>query len=348
MKTAHNILELLIQTLTSYLANVSTENLTEISENIMKNYLNNKLKIQKKILYKIPITYSKNELKNLKKYFLKWKINLKKTVLNNSNNNTNTTYYNSSNSNLIIPTLDLNLNYKQNIFNMTNINSTTQKTTLTNNLNSTSYIGNTLKETTINVNNNSLNNITNLFLKRQEIYQKEHNESQKQIIKNYEEENNILHPFIPNVNEGLRNLYKKFENKKPAHLRLYNDSVERQYRQIKLENEFYNNNNSNIAFNEEKFEKLYEDYKTRKYNNKKLKKKIDSERGYTFMPDIIHKKNKKLNRSCCEISTKNKKFDKIKSKSVNNSFENDINNIYNNNNSKTSHKNTQKYIKIII
>ena len=134
MKTAQNILELLTQTLTSYLVSLSTEILTEISENIMKNYLNNKMKIQKKILYKIPIIYSKNELKNLKEYFYKWKIHLKqkKIFLYNSNNNSNITY-NSSNSSLIIPTLDLN--YKQNIFNITNNNSSNQKTTLTNNLN---------------------------------------------------------------------------------------------------------------------------------------------------------------------------------------------------------------------
>ncbi len=343
MKTAQNILELLTQTLTSFLARSSTEILTEISENIMKNYLNNKLKIQKKILFKIPIIYSKKELKNLKEYFYKWKMNLKQKNIY-LNNKSNLTYYNSNSTNLIIPKLDLNLNYKKNTFNITNNNSSHQRTTLTNNLNSTSFIVNSLKETTINDNNNSINNITNLFLKRQEIYQKEHDECQKKIIKNYEEENNILHPFIPNVNEGLRNLYKKFQNKKPAHLRLYNDSIERQYRQIKLENEFYNNNNSNLVFNEEKFEKLYEDYKTRKYNNKKLRNKIDSERGYTFMPDVIHKKIKNLNRSTCENNTKKKKFDKIKSKSLNNSFENDISKIYNNNNNKTSKKKIIKNI----
>lgn len=318
MKTSKNILELLIQTLTTYLAQLSSEILNQISENIMNKYLNNKTNIQKNILYKMPLLYSKKQLKNLKVYFLKWKKLIRK---NNSFfynfNNSNISYHNSSNSSFYIPPFDLinNLDFNnQYSLRMSNENSSKIKSTFIKSLNQSPEI--------INQMNPSLDNNpnVNLFLKRQEIYKNEHDKSQKKIFDNYEEENNILHPFIPKIN----NLNKKSTNKTPAHLRLFNDSIERQNRQNKLEKKYYNNSSNNKHISEEKIEKLYKDYKVRKVKNDILKKKLDLERGYTFIPEINHKKIKNLNRSFGGNESKKTNNINCKSSSVNISFENEL------------------------
>ena len=303
MKSAKNILELLTLTLTTYLSKLSKTNLNGISENIMTNYVNNKIIIQKNILYKIPVLYSKNELRKLKFYLLKWKMNIiHKNILFNINNNSNISYHNSSNSSLNLQSFDLNNELKNNLTNL-NINSINSSTPIKDN-----YL------------NLSLNNSPNLFFQRLENYKIEHIQNKNNILNTYEEENNILHPFIPKVNKNFKDLIK-FQNKKPAHLRLYNDSIERRNKKIELEKKV-NVKISNKKINDEKILELYNDYKVRKINQKQLINKLDIERGFTFSPNISHKNIKNLNRSFDNTKKRKHQCLKCKINSLNNSIEN--------------------------
>ena len=304
MKNIKNILELLTLTLTTYLSKLSKNNLNEISENIMKNYLNNKLIIQKSILYKIPVLYSKIELKKLKFYLLKWKMNIhQKNILFNINNNSNISYNNSSNSSLNLQLIDFNNEIKNNLTYL--------------NMNSNNF-STPIKENYINL---TLNNSPNLFFQRLENYKKIYNQNQKNILNTYEEEDNILHPFIPKINN--KDLIK-LKNKKPAHLRLYNDSIERRNKKIELENKI-NIKSSNKKINDEKIMELYNDYKIRKINQKYLVNKIDLERGFTFTPNISQKKIKNLNRSFDNSKKRKNQCLKCKNHCLNKSVENKIN-----------------------
>ena len=269
----------------------------------MSNYLNNKFIIQKNILYKIPVLYSKNELKKLKFYLLKWKMNIiQKNILFNINNNSNISYNNSSNSSLNLQSFDLNNEIKNNLSNF--------------NINSNNFLT-PIKENYINL---SLNN---LFFQRLENYKIEHIQNKNNILNTYEEEDNILHPFIPKVNNNFKDLFK-FQNKKPAHLRLYNDSIERRNNKIELENKI-NIKSSNKKINDEKIMELYNDYKIRKINQKYLVNKIDLERGFTFTPNISQKKIKNLNRSFDNSKKRKNQCLKCKNHCLNKSVENKIN-----------------------
>ena len=270
----------------------------------MSNYLNNKFIIQKNILYKIPVLYSKNELKKLKFYLLKWKMNIiQKNILFNINNNSNISYNNSSNSSLNLQSFDLNNEIKNNLSNF--------------NINSNNFLT-PIKENYINL---SLNNSPNLFFQRLENYKIEHIQNKNNILNTYEEEDNILHPFIPKVNNNFKDLFK-FQNKKPAHLRLYNDSIERRIKKIELEKKENNKIISNKKINDEKILELYNDYKVRKINQKQLITKLDLERGFTFTPNISQKKIKNLNRSFDNSKKRKNKCLKCKSNSINKSLEN--------------------------
>ena len=160
------------------------------------------------------------------------------------------------------------------------------------------------------------------FIKRQEIFSKNNFHKKEKIIKDNEDENKLIYTFEPKINDSLRKLYKS--DTVSVEKRLYNDSIIR--RNKKLEKQYNNNmskNNNKKPFNQKKIIELYEEYNLRKEKNEQLIKKIEKECGYTYVPSVLHKKNK-------SFITKNKdKNNKSKNKKDN---KNNINNINTNKN----------------
>ena len=70
-----------------------------------------------------------------------------------------------------------------------------------------------------------------------------------------------------------------------------------------LEKKIANSLKTTRPFDKNKFDQLYEDYKIRKVNQKKLTYQLDEERGYTFTPEISHRNN--LSGSASTIRLKN-------------------------------------------
>ena len=171
------------------------------------------------------------------------------------------------------------------------------------------------------------------FIKRQEIFSKNNFHKKEKIIKDNEDENKLIYTFEPKINDSLRKLYKN--DNVSVEKRLYNDSVIR--RNKKLEKEYDISNKSKNAnkkqYNQKKIIELYEEYNLRKEKNEKLIKKIEKECGYTYVPNVLHKKNK----SCItgnkvqNNKSKNKKNDK-----------NNINNNTNNTNKNIGKKKLKK------
>ena len=148
------------------------------------------------------------------------------------------------------------------------------------------------------------------FIKRQEIFSKNNFHKKEKIIKDNEDENKLIYTFEPKINDSLRKLYKS--DTVSVEKRLYNDSIIR--RNKKLEKQYNNNmskNNNKKPFNQKKIIELYEEYNLRKEKNEQLIKKIEKECGYTYVPSVLHKKNK-------SFITKNKdKNNKSKNKKDN-------------------------------
>ena len=150
------------------------------------------------------------------------------------------------------------------------------------------------QKSTNNSSNNSLvihSETISKFIQRQEEYLKESNNLIDKIKRESENENDLIYTFNPKINNNLRNLYKKSHI--TVHSRLYNDSIEKKNKNI--------NKNKKLIFKSEKinkklFDELYEDYKTREIKKRNLMEKLDSERGYTFIP-TINSRNQFLNLS---------------------------------------------------
>ena len=93
-------------------------------------------------------------------------------------------------------------------------------------------------------------------------------------------------------------------------------------------------NNNKKPFNQKKIIELYEEYNLRKEKNEQLIKKIEKECGYTYVPSVLHKKNK-------SFITKNKdKNNKSKNKKDN---KNNINNNTNKNGDKKTLKKNNSF-----
>lgn len=133
--------------------------------------------------------------------------------------------------------------------------------------------------------NNSSITINN-FMIRQEKYSKIQSKSKERIFKDNEEEYNLICTFNPKINKNpnIKNYYT--QSKTSAHIRLYNDSIKRMNRKEEIEKEISNKLNSKKPLDKAKIDQLYEDYKIRKLNKKKLTYQLDEERGYTFTPEI--------------------------------------------------------------
>ena len=178
------------------------------------------------------------------------------------------------------------------------------------------------------------------FIKRQEIYSKNNFHKKEKIIKDNEDENKLIYTFEPKINESLRKLYKN--DNLSVGKRLYNDSIIRRNKKLEKDYNLANmtKNNNKKSFNQKKIIELYEDYNIRKEKNEKLIKKIEKECGYTYVPNVLHKKN-----GCYIINNKiqyNKSKNNLNSNSTNN-----INNIENkkikknNNNNKSISDNSK-------
>ena len=171
------------------------------------------------------------------------------------------------------------------------------------------------------------------FIKRQEIFSKNNFHKKEKIIKDNEDENKLIYTFEPKINDSLRKLYKS--DTVSVEKRLYNDSIIR--RNKKLEKQYNNNmskNNNKKPFNQKKIIELYEEYNLRKEKNEQLIKKIEKECGYTYVPSVLHKKNK-------SFITKNKdKNNKSKNKKDN---KNNINNNTNKNGDKKTLKKNNSF-----
>ena len=170
------------------------------------------------------------------------------------------------------------------------------------------------------------------FIKRQEIFSKNNFHKKEKIIKDNEDENKLIYTFEPKINDSLRKLYKS--DTVSVEKRLYNDSIIR--RNKKLEKQYNNmsKNNNKKPFNQKKIIELYEEYNLRKEKNEQLIKKIEKECGYTYVPSVLHKKNKSL-------ITKNKdKNNKSKNKKDN---KNNINNNTNKNGDKKTLKKNNSF-----
>ena len=151
---------------------------------------------------------------------------------------------------------------------------------------------------------NSNPNITiQNFMERQEKYYQLQNKSKEKIFKDNEEEYNLICTFNPKINKNpnIKNYYT--HSKAPAHERLYKDSIQRMNKKEELEKKIANRLKTSRPFDKNKFDQLYEDYKIRKVNQKKLTCQLDEERGYTFTPEISHRNN--LSGSASTIRLKN-------------------------------------------
>ena len=142
--------------------------------------------------------------------------------------------------------------------------------------------------------NKDTNDKIDEFIRRQEIFKKNNYYKKENIIKDNEDENKLIYTFEPKINDSLRKLYKN--DNISVENRLYNNSIIRRNKKLEKENNIININlTKNIcnkkAFNPKKIMELYEDYNLRKEKNEKLVKKIDQECGYTYAPNVFHKKN---------------------------------------------------------
>ena len=132
-------------------------------------------------------------------------------------------------------------------------------------------------KTITHINNNSFS-IFNDFLKRQEFFLKQKNESKNQIYKDSEYENELIYTFNPKINDKKEKLISK---NKPAHLRLYQDS-ERRKKMKEIREQLKN---------EENLKPFYE------IEKKELENKNKYDNEYTYSPELKCFQKKKINKN---------------------------------------------------
>lgn len=247
------------------MSQLSTVYLNSIATEILSKYIRYKSQQYNSILYKALIIYSKKEVKLLSSAFKKLrgprfaKLNKLKQQL--------------------IPQSNFNVYYEE---------PGIKRSSRGRFLNKSQSVGNISSNPNKSIcNSQSNSNITN-FIQRQEKYHKQQNISKERILKDSEEEYNLICTFNPKIvkNPNVKNYYT--QSQQSAHVRLYKDSIERQNRKNEIE-KVASRLRKKGKVDKGKFEQLYEDYKVRKENHKKLITQLDEERGYTFVPDISHR-----------------------------------------------------------
>ena len=255
-----NILKL---TLENYIKNLTKNNLSEISNNMINIYLINKNKVNQQILLNA-LKIKFNFKNKLKKYFIeKWK---------KANNDLLTSKINSSISNIS------NFNYdnssKQNEFfsnkvNYENIFTLDKPLNLDNNIKQFNNSQSKILYENNNIHIQKPISKFNKFINRQEDYAKLSHIFKEKILKDVEDEHKLIYTFYPKINKNSKSFVKY---NKPVYIRLYNESVEKNklYSDKKFNKTTKHKKNKSAEF--EKSEKLLNIKKIIIDNNKSEKK----------------------------------------------------------------------------
>lgn len=277
-ESVNDTFNLLKQSLITFLSQLSSSLISMISNEIIINYIKYKSQACNQTLYRAVFLYSKKEVKKLSYAFNKLK---RKPKIPQTKNQKIKQFF--------LPQTQTN---GQSFIYEDLQRSSSQKKQLSNRKKRRFHN----KSQSINCSNRSmLNSNPNItiqnFMERQEKYYQLQNKSKERIFKDNEEEYNLICTFNPKINKNpnVKNYYT--HSKASAHVRLYNDSIKRLNRKEELEKEISNRLNTKKPFDKSKIDQLYEDYKIRKVNQKKLTSQLDEERGYTFTPEISHRNN---------------------------------------------------------
>ena len=359
-------IDIISNILYTYIKELKDDLIKKISDTITNNFIIYKQKMINRKLKSVYYIYKAKEKLNLNQKFSQWnQILFKENSINKNNNNNSNNFFNlnlnvgpiinnnnnhnTNNSNNIKSEENLN---EKNLFKKKHINNNNNNINIINSLYNSNSFPNNKNNSVLNKKNNkrplSSDGYKNFeekvllqkmrrnkqssekidkFIKRQEIFSKNNFHKKEKIIKDNEDENKLIYTFEPKINDSLRKLYKS--DTVSVEKRLYNDSIIR--RNKKLEKQYNNmsKNNNKKPFNQKKIIELYEEYNLRKEKNEQLIKKIEKECGYTYVPSVLHKKNKSFI---------------IKNKDKNNKSKNkkDNKNNINNNTNKNGDKKTLK------
>ena len=251
--TETNLRQLLLETIKTYFSSLNENAFDSISINIVSKFFENKLRANTSVLLKLVNVYKKI---HMKESFELWSSQIQ-PITNNLLSNSNDSSH-------------LNFNYPKPLY--------------------SSQLRNNNQISTISRRTNSLTQMEN-FLQRQEEYKRAKSQKKEQLIRNTEDEYNMMCTFTPNIS-----LSKSIasEGNKSAFIRLYEDSNRRKVnydkkvnayiRNIKDESNF--NNKKKKSIDKLKIEKLYNDYKKQKSKRQMLRQQIDSETGVTFKPRV--------------------------------------------------------------
>ena len=279
--------ELLMNSFYIYLKSLSDKKQKKISTNIVKNFFQNKIKANLKIIEKLIQIYEINKPQKLKNSFFFW---LKKSKINEKNSENDfeesiiKNYYSNE------KTLQ-NKRYIRNFYNRND-----------NFLNKNNFFSKTIKS------HNSSKSILNDFINRQDEFNKNKIKKKEMLIQQNEDEYDLLCTFSPKIRKKSfdKNSYSKinFNKNNNIYQKLYDDYNKRKiehnrkvsdyFKRIKSESSLSANHSpSKKIIDKGKIEKLYNDYKQREIKRMKLVNKINLENGITFKPDIYRKMNNK-------------------------------------------------------
>ena len=279
--------ELLMNSFYIYLKSLSDKKQKKISTNIVKNFFQNKIKANLKIIEKLIQIYEINKPQKLKNSFFFW---LKKSKINEKNSENEfeesiiKNYYSNE------KTLQ-NKRYIRNFYNRND-----------NFLNKNNFFSKTIKS------HNSSKSILNDFINRQDEFNKNKIKKKEMLIQQNEDEYDLLCTFSPKIRKKSfdKNSYSKinFNKNNNIYQKLYDDYNKRKiehnrkvsdyFKRIKSESSLSANHSpSKKIIDKGKIEKLYNDYKQREIKRMKLVNKINLENGITFKPDIYRKMNNK-------------------------------------------------------
>ena len=315
-KVSNSIIENFKQTLSAYLSELSSENISLISESIIKNYINHKSNIESRKIYDILLIYSKKEVRSISYYLKKWKrkvkINnkirnynfdispIKNNIYNEKKNSQTYIFKDLEDEKIILNNINSNLDFNK-ISSISSISSSNSQLKSKNNsklnLKNKKYNTRNIKTTIYDGerNNKSKKNndwkITN-FIQRQEIFRNTMNKDKEKLYKDNEDEYELICTFNPKINKYIKN---HRSNSISIYNRIYQDGIDRKKKKDKIEKKYLKKSSINLSIsNQAFFDELYLDYKNRKKNHKILENKIDYEKGITFTPDIYHTPKKNL------------------------------------------------------
>lgn len=139
--------------------------------------------------------------------------------------------------------------------------------------------------------NNKKLDLSHDFFSRQSEYNRKQNMSREKIMKQNEELINELCPFNPHIYS--KKIFQSVNSNISAYKRLYDDGVKKIEKEKANCKRYNSNNNAKKKLDNKTFEKLYDDFKRRKINNRKLIHQVNEEMGLTFSPETNHKLSKK-------------------------------------------------------